>query len=80
MRCRISAAALRVNVIHRISSGFSTLPKSFNSLWVISPVLPDPAGADTIKLWFGSSACKRALASFNSTGCVPTLFISLPLP
>ncbi|CAI8289601.1 MAG: Uncharacterised protein [Cellvibrionales bacterium UBA7375] len=48
MRWRISAAALRVKVIQSISSGFSTMVKSFNTRWVINPVLPEPAGAETI--------------------------------
>jgi len=45
IRCRISAAALRVNVIATISSGLSAPASSARNRCVSRLVLPLPAGA-----------------------------------
>jgi len=59
MRSRISPAALRVKVMATISSGLSTTASSRKNRCVSNSVLPDPAGACTMKLRPGSSACRR---------------------
>ena len=56
IRFFISPAALRVKVMLRICSGYSTPPSSFRKRWMSSSVFPDPAGACTRKERVGSSA------------------------
>jgi hypothetical protein len=56
---RISPAALRVNVIAMISSGRSTMASRRRKRCVSSSVLPEPAGAWTMKLRSGASAASR---------------------
>src|SRR5215467_1086549 len=60
---RISAAALRVNVIATTACGVSTVPSSLRNRWISSSVFPEPAGACTMKDVEGSSACWRASRS-----------------
>jgi len=68
MRCCISAAALRVKVIARISSGASTAASSARKRAVSTVVLPEPAGAcSSIERWM-SSASRRARWSACSAG------------
>ena len=72
MRLRISAAALRVNVMASSDSGRSTTASNARKRCVSSSVLPEPAGACTMKLRVTSSAVSRACASScsSSLGCI----------
>ena len=63
MRWRISAAALRVKVMARISSGRSETASKRNTRCTSSEVLPEPAGALTAKEALISSAFWRTEAS-----------------
>jgi hypothetical protein len=62
-RRRISPAALRVKVMATISSGSSTCASSTSSRCISSSVLPEPAGACTMKERDASSASVRTAAS-----------------
>src|SRR5918992_6135078 len=62
-RFRISAAALRVKVMARISSGRSTAESSFRNRRTRSSVFPEPAGAWTMNERAGSRARSRSPAS-----------------
>src|ERR1700722_6110725 len=63
MRARMAAAALRVKVTARISSGSSTLSRSRMNRAVNTVVLPEPAGACSTIERLGSVASSRARAS-----------------
>src|SRR5471032_1016782 len=63
MRARISAAALRVKVTARISSGSATCARSRTKRCVKTLVLPEPAGACSTIDAAGSVAAARACAS-----------------
>src|SRR5580700_9569621 len=65
-RARISAAALRVKVIARISPASSTVHRSFRKRCVSTAVLPEPARASRSTETAGSLACARAAASVRA--------------
>src|SRR6185437_11026962 len=80
-RARISAAARRVKVIARISSGSSTTASSRNNRCVRTVVLPDPAGACRITERLGSIARSRASSSAwaaATTSALDGLFVISP--
>ena len=64
----ISAAALRVKVMLSISSGSLTVASRPKIRCVISPVFPEPAGAETIKLSRGSIALN--LSAWSTTAFI----------
>src|SRR3954451_8394579 len=78
-RSLISAAALIVKVIATIDSGRLTTLRRPKIRWTNKPVLPEPAGACTMKDSSGLRACWR-LASSETPELIGTVFVFTRLP
>src|SRR6185437_3234725 len=76
-RARISAAARRVKVIARISSGSSTTARRRSNRCVRTVVLPEPAGACRMTERSGSMARSRAKSSASAGSATSILEVSV---